>query len=137
MKKIHVSLMRDVGVRFTLFRKAIKKSRIQLEKELEAPEKTIEKIERGGGYPEINYLHYLNRNYGLNINWIFDGQKEMFLEKRPADLDRNYVIGPPVSPKDPKFEIYSEFLRLMQVPAIEKAIMQYLEEIIDRIRETP
>lgn len=129
--------MRDVGVRFTLFRKAIKKSRVQLEKELGAPEKTIERIERGGKYPEINYLHHLNRNYGLNINWIFDGQEEMFLEKRPDDLDRNYVIGAPVVPGDRKYEIYSEFLRYMQVPAIEKAILEYLEEIVDKIRETP
>jgi transcriptional regulator with XRE-family HTH domain len=136
MNILHEDSKRDVGVRFTLFRKAIRKSRVQLADELGVPVRGIERVEKGDADPEINYLHYLNKKYGLNINWMFGSRGDMFVENRPGDLDTDYVIRPPVKEGDSRFEAYAEFFQLMQVPAIEKAIMDRLKEIKTHLLET-
>lgn len=128
----------DLGIRFLLFRKAIRKSRSQLASELGIKSSEIAAIENGATVPKINYLHYIGTAYGLNINWMLCNEGRMFVDEssRPPGLDPDYAMKPPVGEGDPGYETYLEFMQLMQVPIIEKSIMQRLQEIKDRLRQS-
>jgi transcriptional regulator with XRE-family HTH domain len=128
----------DLGIRFLLFRKAIRKSRSQLASELGIKSPEIEAIENGTAMPKINYLHYISTAYGLNINWMLCNEGRMFVEEgvRPPGLDPDYAMKPPVGEGEPGYEAYLEFIQLMRVPVIEKSIMQSLQEIKDRLRQS-
>jgi len=138
IKKIHRKSMEDLGIRFLVFRKAIKKTRPQLAEELKISLAEITAIEKGTVYPKINYLHYLNRKYGLNINWMVGNIGEMFVKDHPmmAAADPDYIMRPPVKTGESMKKI-AEFLQLMQVPVIEEAIMAKLKEIKELLQEDP
>jgi len=137
MKKIDYKALGDLGIRFLLFRKAIKKTQSQLAEELGIDPSEIAAIEKGAPGLKINHLHYLNKKYGLNINWMLCKGGGMFVKDHPpdSDLDGDFVMNPPVDRNDPRYEKYIEFFQLLQVPAIEKAIMESLKEIKDHLRE--
>ncbi|MCP5054090.1 MAG: hypothetical protein GY940_43385 [bacterium] len=137
MQKNNYDPESDLGIRFLIFRKAIKKERIHIAYELNIEPSDVDDIENGSITPEINYLHELNRKYGLNINWMLCGEGQMFTGDRPSDLDDNYVAKPPVKTGDPLYGKYTEFIQLMQIPVIEEAIMNWLEEFKDQMREQP
>ncbi len=130
MNKNDYSGMGDVGIRFLLFRKAIKKTRSQLSRELSVDFSTVKHIEESRTFPRIKYLHYLNREYGLDINWMLCGRGDMFTGKPPQIFDLNYVPG---SCKL-TLEEREEFMRLMQIPVIEQTILEWLEEYKQRLR---
>jgi len=137
MKKIHKKSMEELGIRFLVFRKAIKKTRPQLAEDLKISLSEICAIEKGTVYPKINYLHFLNRKYGLNINWMVGNEGEMFIEDHPmkAAADPDYIMAPPVKDSESMNKI-AEFLHLMQVPVIEEAIMTKLKEIKQVLKES-
>ena len=137
MKKINHKATRTLGIRFLLFRKAIKKTKSQMAEELEISVPKIADIEKGAADPGIHHLHYLHQKYGLNINWILCKKGDMFVKDRPPDLDldTDYVMRPPVQLGDSRYEIYDEFFQLMQIPAVGKAIMDRLKEIKDLLRK--
>lgn len=137
MKKINYKAAAGTGIRFLLFRKAIKKTQFQMAEELGVRQPEIAAMEKGTTHLEIDHLHYLNKTYGLNINWVLSSEGAMFVKGHPAhsDLDIDYVMRPPVKCGDPRYEEYTEFFQLMQIPAVEKAIMDRLKEIKDRLGE--
>jgi len=135
MKKNDYLPMSDMGFRFFLFRKAIRKSRMQTANELNARLQEIVDMERGDTEPKIKYLHFLNRRYGLNINWVMFNQGGMFINEPPPDVDKSFVAGPGIKKGDPSYETHFEFLQLMQVPMIEKIILDTLEELKNTLRE--
>jgi transcriptional regulator with XRE-family HTH domain len=135
MKKVDCKVMGDFGLRFLLFRKALRKTQFQLANEVGAKLSDIRQIENGTEYPEINYLHFLNKKYGLNINWVLCNEGEMFIKELPPGVDTDYVMKLPVKSGDPIPEKYAEFFQLMQIPAIEKAIMAQLEEFKTLLRK--
>jgi transcriptional regulator with XRE-family HTH domain len=137
MKKTHGLSGMDIGVRFLLFRKAIKKTVPQIASELKASSGEITAIEDGTAYPRVNYLHYLHRKYGLNINWLLCNLGDMFIEESPPglDLDLNYVMTT-LSPEDGDLKAkYRELMQLMQIPVIEEAMMAKLKEIKNCLKE--
>jgi len=108
---------KEVGFRFMLFRRAIRKTVRELASELKVAESTIVDIENGAAYPGIAYLHYLYEKYRLNINWLLTKTGRMFVRKARAGT------------KDPMYEKYAELVELMRVPAVEQAIEAALTEI--------
>jgi transcriptional regulator with XRE-family HTH domain len=62
-----------VGKRFEAFRRVICLDRDQLAAELNVSIKTIEEIENHESLPDLCMLRYLNKQYGLDINWMLFG----------------------------------------------------------------
>ena len=137
MKKSHVLFREDVGMRFLLFRKAIKKTLPQLASELKAGQEDIAAIEKGAAYPKVNYLHDLYRKYGLNINWLVGNIGDMFVEEPPPgiELDYDFVKTSPPDSDDTTNKKYLELEQLMQIPEIEKVMMAKLQEIKKSLKE--
>lgn len=134
MKKTN-ALVGDWGFRFLLFRKAIKRNQLQMASELKTHLAEIAGIEKNTIYPKINYLHYLNKKYGLNINWLLCNTGDMFVKEPPPDIDTNYAVKPSTPNHQGKNEKIIELMQLMKIPAVEKIIMAKLEEIKERLRE--
>jgi len=134
MKKTN-ELVGDWGIRFLLFRKTIKRNQLQLASELKTHQAEIAGIEKNTIYPKINYLHFLNKEYGLNINWLLCNAGDMFIKDPPPGIDTNYAMRPPAPPPQGKNEKITELMQLMQIPSVEKVIMATLEEIKERLRE--
>lgn len=125
----------DWGFRFLLFRKAIRRSQSQLASELKTHQEEIAGIEENTIYPKINYLHLLNKKYGLNINWLLCNAGDMFVKHPPPGIDTNYVMKPSALTPQYKNEKIMELMQLMQIPSVEKIILAKLEEIKERLRE--
>jgi transcriptional regulator with XRE-family HTH domain len=129
--------MEDIGFRFLLFRKAIKRTQFQLASELSIGQSKIAEVEKGRQFPKINYLHYLKKKYGLNINWLLCRDREMFIsqDSLPSEVDTDYVMKPQVQDSDPGYKEHLELFQLMQVPVIEKAVMESLQEVKEQMRK--
>ena len=104
----------EIGKLFKTFRKTINKAQHELASELNIEQTIISNIERGKYYPNIKYLNYLYKRYGLNINWLCTGKGEMFIGEEWE-----------IFVTDQK---YSELFNLMQVPDIELQILAKLTE---------
>jgi transcriptional regulator with XRE-family HTH domain len=126
--------VRDWGIRFLLFRKAIKRNQSQLASELKTHQAEIASIEKNTSYPKINYLHFLNKKYGLNINWLLCNAGDMFVKNPPQDIDTNYAMKPPGPTPQDKNEKIAELMQMMQIPSVEKIILAKLEEIKEQLR---
>jgi transcriptional regulator with XRE-family HTH domain len=127
----------NIGFRFLLFRKAIKRTQLQLSSELGIGRAKLAAVEKGRQLPKINYLHYLKREYGLNINWLLCKDREMFVGKdeRPPEVDTDYAMKPQARDGDPGYKEYLELIQLMQVPVIEKAVLESLREVKEQMRK--
>ena len=112
------SKQENLGFRFLLFRKAIGKTVREIASEANVSGSTINGIESGAVYPEITFLHFLRKEYGLNINWLLTKEGQM-LEK-----------GLLREKKEPIYEKYAELIELMRVPAVEQAINAALTQIL-------
>lgn len=134
MKKTN-ELIGDWGMRFLLFRKAIKRDQQQLALELKTNREEIVNIENNLKYPKIKYLHFLNKKYGLNINWLLCNAGDMFVKDPPPDIDPHYAMLSSAALLSGKDEKIAELMQLMQVPSVEKIILAKLEEIKERLRE--
>lgn len=116
----NVRAKKELGFRFRMFRKALRKSRVELASELGSSTSSIIMIEKGTISPKITDLHYLYNKYGLNINWLLSKTGHMFVEK-PED-NQDGKMGE-------LYNKYAELLDLMQVPAVEQAINAALTQI--------
>jgi len=112
------STQKDLGFRFLLFRKAIEKTVRELASEANVTESAINGIESGAAYPGIVFLHYLRKQYGLNINWLLTKEGRMFEKERPQEK------------KESMYGKYAELIELMRVPAVEQAINAALTQIL-------
>ncbi len=99
---------REMGLRFYLFRKAIKKSREVLAQELNTSLSNICDIESGQAYPGILLLYALFSLYSLNLNWLTLGKGLMF------------------NCKSPYKESYAGLFDSMKVPCVERMILEEL-----------
>ena len=108
----------NLGFRFLLFRKAIGKTVREIASEANISESVINGIESGTVYPEITFLHFLRREYGLNINWLLTKEGQMLEKGRPREK------------KEPIYEKYAELIELMRVPAVEQTINAALTQIL-------
>ncbi|MCP4147435.1 MAG: helix-turn-helix domain-containing protein [bacterium] len=127
MVKKDNTLKKEVGKRFRSFRDSIKKTQRQLSEELNIYQSTIANIESGKIFPRIKFLHYCNREYKLDFNWLFSGEGNMF-----APESRNRGGGRldcHVAVDDPIYERYTELMNYMRVPEVEQVIWARLIEL--------
>lgn len=127
----------DVGLRFVLFRKAIRKTLQELTSELGAGPGEVPDIEAGNVEPKIEYLHYLNSSYGLNINWMLCGDGDMFAGpgRRPPDVNGDFAMKPEVKEGQPGYMEYREFFRLMRIPVVQKTVLEHFRLWQEELRK--
>ena len=116
-----------VGKRFEAFRRVLCLNRGQLAAELNVSIKTIEEIENGETLPDLYMLKYLNKQYGLDINWMLFGHGVVI-------FSRSMEAGKELKTKKPKkISVKSretmEQWELMKVPLIENIIFAKMEEV--------
>ncbi len=123
-----IAIKKEVGLRFSQFRKAINKTQQQLADELEIYQSTITNFEQGKTFPNLSYLYHFSERHGLNINWLITGKGDMiFKEYRLTPTALSVREGMPLfDSADPP--TYSEILCLLEIPIIEQIIMaKFLE----------
>lgn len=112
------------GLNFRLFRKILDKTQEELAAEMQICKATVSNFERGYTLIKPNYLHYLFTQYGLNIQWLLTGRGRVFAHpggKPPSGLRIN--------------ERFFELVELMNIPEVEKSIMQTLKEAKIKIKK--
>jgi len=124
-----------VGLKFHLFRKAIKVSARKMAEEAGVNQSEIANIESGHTYPKIKFIHFLNRKYALNINWLIANDENMFIDQPPVEVDSRYVSQSGIDPNDPRYEQHLELIRLLQVPEVETWMLDRLQEIKDMVKD--
>jgi transcriptional regulator with XRE-family HTH domain len=123
-------LKKEIGRRFKVFRKFIKKSQYELAKGLNVLQAAIANIEIGNIFPGIPGQNYLNIQYHLNLNWLLTGEGEMIIspEKKSKHFDLTQLFSC-IDENDPRFEKYVELKSLLRIPVIEEIIFAKLAEI--------
>jgi transcriptional regulator with XRE-family HTH domain len=120
------ALIKEIGQRFSIFRKYIKKSQEELANELRISPAAIAGIEMGKSSPLIPVQNYLYWEYHLSINWLITGIGEMIIV--PVK-DSKIADSPQLDASAPSFEKYAELNSLMKIPVIEKIIFAKLSEL--------
>jgi len=123
------ALKKETGMRFKQFREFINKSQTKLAEELQVPQDSISKIERGKIFPGLILYRYLNVQYHLNINWLIHGSGEMtlsLLKKKYLDLPEHLSQ---IDENDPRYANYVELFKLLRVRFIEDIIFAKLTEM--------
>ncbi len=105
------------SLNFRLLRKILSKTQVQLAADLDVCRSTISNIERGVTFIKIEYLNRLYLKFGVNINWLLTGRGSMFVPK-PQRPPGGIAIN----------EKYFELFELMQIPALEKEILDTLKQ---------
>ena len=116
-----------MGKRFEAFRRLICLTQEQLAAELNVSVKTIEKIEKGETLPDIYMLNYLNKQYGLDINWMIHGHGVVIFT-RLLEARKELNIKKPKKISDKTRETL-ELWELLQVPSVENIIFTKMEEV--------
>jgi len=128
MQKIDIRKL-EMGIRFRVFREIIDLTIQQLADQLGISPDTIEEYEEGLAFPDIQVLHFMYDNYGLNVNWLVGRVGEMFNEKDPKQLKKLFAHKP-LSGSDPsRLDALMELFELMEIPMIEESIMAALLEV--------
>jgi len=124
------ALKKETGMRFKQFREFINKNQTKLAEELQVPQDSISKIERGKTFPDLILQRYLNIQYHLNINWLIHGSGEMILSplKKKKYLDLPEHLSQ-IDENDPRYANYVELFKLLRVRFIEDIIFAKLTEI--------
>ena len=120
------ALIKEIGQRFNVFRRYIKKSQEELANELQVSPAAIAGIEIGKSSPRIPVQNYLYWQYHLSINWLIAGKGEMIIA--PVK-DSKIAESPQHDANDPSSEKYAELNRLMKIPVIEKIIFAKLAQL--------
>jgi transcriptional regulator with XRE-family HTH domain len=117
----------DVGNRIRLFREMIDMSREEMAHLIEKENFYIEEIENGNTLAEVDDYYILFKNYGLNLNWVSSGEGRMFSKKGPDTNDISFLIGNALSPEKPNLKEYKELFTLMEIPSVEKFMLDNVE----------
>lgn len=127
MNKIDFKSMANVGFRFLIFRRAVRKSQMELADEIGVSVTDIQSIENGSSFPEIEFMHNINIEYGLNMNWLLCNEGQMFTKDCP-DLDAEYAMRPMAGSVEEMVAQYAGLITLMQIPIVETVLLARLEE---------
>jgi transcriptional regulator with XRE-family HTH domain len=119
-----IEIKKEIGRRFRVFRKAIGKKQIQLAQELKVSPSAITFIESGTSFPGINYINYLHGYYRLNVDWLLGRDVPMFLPKAREGKECVTFLPCHIPYHDPVYGMYVELIELMEVPAVERAILE-------------
>jgi transcriptional regulator with XRE-family HTH domain len=104
-----------------------KKAQHILAAELQVHQSTITNIEKGFTFPKISYLNYFFEKYGLNLNWLVNGDGEQYIEVA-EDKGASRIMAPDIEYDSYKYDKYQELNTLMQIPVIEQVIFAKLSE---------
>jgi transcriptional regulator with XRE-family HTH domain len=86
--KIEEFSQEETCMRFKQFMSLVKPDIDKLADEVRSMASKIEKFENGEILPDIQTMFIMNKLYGLNINWLYTGEGNMFDEKRRAFKSR-------------------------------------------------
>ena len=120
-------LYEPVGKRFEAFCRVLCLNREQLAAELNVSIKTIEEIENGENLPDLCMLKYLNKQYGLDINWMINGKGEIIFS-RFIEARKELNTEKPEKISNKKGETMEQW-ELMKVPLVENIIFAKMEEV--------
>jgi len=129
MSKEKTSIKKDVGVRFSRFRKQINKTQQQLADELGIYQSTITSFEKGKTFPNLKYLFHVHEKYGLDITWLITGKGDMLvgdyrISSNNAGQTHEERLRYYAGDKKSRAELQC----LMDIPIIEQVIMaKFLE----------
>jgi len=116
-----------VGKRFEAFRRLICLTQDQLAAELNVSVKTIEEIEKCEDLPDLYMLNYLNKKYGLDINWMIHGHGVVIFT-RLMEAHKELKTKKPKKISNKTRETM-ELWELLQVPTVEDIIFTKMEEV--------
>jgi transcriptional regulator with XRE-family HTH domain len=116
-----------MGKRFEAFRQLICRTQEQLAGELNISVKTIEDIEKGETLPDLCMINYLNKQYGLDINWMIHGHGVVIFTRLPEARKELKTKKPKKISKKTRETL--ELWELLQVPEIENIIFTKMEEV--------
>ncbi len=78
--------VKDVGVRLKAVREALEMTIDNVAALVGFAKSNVSLVENGYQKPSLRYLYALFEHHGVNLNYIFSGEGEMFLEKPPEDI---------------------------------------------------
>jgi transcriptional regulator with XRE-family HTH domain len=116
-----------VGKRFEAFRRVLCLNRDQLSAELNVSIKTIEEIENSETLPDLCMLYYLNKQYGLDINWMLFGHG-VVISSRLMEASKELNTKKPKKISAKTRETMEQW-ELMKVPLVENIIFAKMEEV--------
>ena len=122
-------IKKEIGSRFRLFRDELGKTQTRLSKELNIFQSTITNIESGKTFPNIKYLLYLFKTYGLNTHWILTGTGKMFEDGELSACESSAQLEKQQSKSSEEGSDCEELLELMKIPLVEQLILARLAEI--------
>jgi transcriptional regulator with XRE-family HTH domain len=79
-KQLRKKIYPEIGQRIKKARTALAKSIDEFEDPDIVDFPTISRIENGQTRPSIEFIQYLVVKFNINLNWIFSGKGEMFLD---------------------------------------------------------
>lgn len=132
-----IGLKKEIGQRFRVFRQAIGKKQIQLARELKVSPSAITFIERGTCFPKLNYINYLHGYYRLNIDWLLGRKVPMFLPVVREGKECASFLPCHIPYHDPVYGMYVELMELMEVPGVERAILEESARIKRAFKNKP
>jgi transcriptional regulator with XRE-family HTH domain len=116
-----------MGKRFEAFRRLIRLTREQLAAELNVSVNTIEQIEKGKTPPDLCMINCLNKQYGLDINWMIHGHGVViFTRLMEAHKELRTKKPGKISAKTRET---LELWELLKVPSVENTIFTKMEEV--------
>ena len=116
-----------LGKRFEAFRRVLCLNRDQLAAELNVSIKTIEEIENGEILPDLYILNYLNKKYGLDINWMIHANGVVIFSRLlEARKEINTKKPGKISAKTRET---LELWELLKAPLVENIIFSKMEEV--------
>jgi transcriptional regulator with XRE-family HTH domain len=134
-RRSEIEIKKEIGRRFRVFRKAIGKKQFHLAQELKVSQSAINFIESGTSFPKIDYIHYLHGYYRLNIDWLLGGDVPMFLPVKEEGKGAASMLPCHVPYHDPVYARYVELMELMQVPVVERSILEEAARIKSNFKD--
>jgi len=111
-----------VGKRIRLIRLSQNKSIRKFAKELNVSQGTLCEIENGKAAPSYKVLYLMGKKYGINLNWLVNGDGEMMVSSdRREDADG-------------KFELLMKMKKYRYlISVLEELDRSYLGEMLDTL----
>ena len=116
-----------VGKRFEAFRRVLCLNRDQLAAELNVSIKTIEEIEKGETLPDLCMLKYLNKQHGLDINWMLFGHG-VVISSRLMEASKELNTKKPGKISNKTRETMEQW-ELIKIPPVENIIFTKMKEV--------
>lgn len=82
----------EINAKLKNLRNSLNLSVSQISKICNTPERTVGSYERAERQVSVEYLHALNKNFNVNLNWLVTGQGSMFLDSTQSSNIPNDIL---------------------------------------------